>query len=263
MKDEFWSERGIAYRTNTFEKSRETLVFIHGLASSSSIWEPFELALEHSFNILTYDMRGHGLSKRYKNYDDYDLKSFADDLQALLDHIGINSCSLVSHSMGTIVALFFQRYYSGTVRKNLFLAPAHKQHSLLGPAARGILSLFVELFSWMPFTPGHGKRLDYSKFGYCRDLEGRRLFPEIKNMSLRLYFYCMAQVYAFAHDNWWSEIRIPTTIVHGTKDTFAPYRLAVELSKAIPGAKIVTLEGANHLLVINNKREITTQILEL
>jgi pimeloyl-ACP methyl ester carboxylesterase len=262
MKDELWEERGIAYRTNVFDGSRKTLIFIHGLGPTCSGWEPYETALENDFNILTYDLRGHGFSKKYKNYADYDLKNLADDLRALLDYLGIHSCSLVSNSLGTLVALLYVHYYPGTVRSNLLLAPIYKEHSPTGAETKSSHSSFMNLLSLMPFTPRNGKRVDYSRFEYTDDLEWRRLLPEIKNLSLRIYLFYLYQMNAFTDYAWWSQIRIPTTIVHGTKDTFAPYHLAVELSKAVPNAKLVTLEGANHIMIINNKKEIIAQIMD-
>jgi pimeloyl-ACP methyl ester carboxylesterase len=260
MKDELWEERGIAYRTNVFDDSRKTLVFIHGLTTTCSGWEPFETALENDFNILTYDLRGHGFSKRYRNCADYDLKNLADDLRALLDYLGIHSCSLVSNSIGTLVALLYIHYYPGTVRTNLLLAPIYKQQSLTSPETKSTESPLMKLLSLMPFTPHNGKRLDYSRFDYTDDLELRRLLPEIKNLSLRIYLFYLHHMNAFANYAWWSQIRVPTTIMHGTKDRFAPYHLAVELSKTIPNARLVTLEGANHIMIVNNKKEIIAQI---
>jgi pimeloyl-ACP methyl ester carboxylesterase len=260
MKDELWEERGIAYRTNIFDNSRKTLVFIHGLSTTCSVWEPYETALENDFNILTYDLRGHGFSQKYKNYADYDLKNLADDLRALLEYLGIHSCSLVSTSLGTLVALLYVHYYPGTVGTNLLLAPIYKQHSRTGAETKGHQSSLMNLLTLMPFTPRNGKRVDYSRFEYTADLELRRLLTEIKNLSLRIYLFYLHRMNAFTNYEWWSQIRIPTTIVHGTKDTLAPYHLAVELSKAIPNAKLVTLEGANHCVIINNKKEIIAQI---
>ena len=261
MKDELWEERGIAYRTNIFESSRETLVFIHGLGTTCSGWEPFETALENDFNILTYDLRGHGFSRKYKNYADYDLKNLADDLRALLDYLGIHSCSLVSNSIGTLVALLYVYHYPGTVRTNLLLAPVYKQHhSPTIVEAKSRRSSFMNLLSLMPFAPHNGKRVDYSRFEFAADVELRRLLSEIKSLSLRIFLFYLHHMNAFTDYAWWSQIRIPTTIVHGTKDTFAPYHLAVELSKAMPNAKLVTLEGANHIVIVNNKREIIAQI---
>jgi pimeloyl-ACP methyl ester carboxylesterase len=260
MNDELWEERGIAYRTNVFDSSRKTLVFIHGLGAACSAWEPFETALENDFNILTYDLRGHGFSRKYANYADYDLKNLADDLRALLDHLGIHSCSLVSHSMGALVALLHAHYYPGTVRTNWLLSPVYKQQSLTGADTRSRQSTLMNLLTLMPFTPGKGKRVDYSQIQYTADLELRRIFPEIRNLSLRIYLFYLHHINAFTDYGWWSQISIPTTIVHGTKDAVAPYHLAVELSKAISNAQLVTLEGASHLVIINNRKEIIAQI---
>ena len=256
MKDEFWEEQHIAYRTNTHDKSRTTLVFIHGLGVSCSGWEPFEASLENDFNILTYDVRAHGFSRKYRNYADYDLEHLAEDLQALLNYLGIHSCTLVSNSMGTLIALVYQHRYPGAVQKNLFIAPIYKQHSVVGTTAKGILSCIIKLLGYMPFVPRSGKRPDYSRFTHTPDQSADRMLPEIRNVSWRLYLFFLARVYTFAEDDWWSQIRAPSTIMHGTMDTFAPYRLALELSRTIPDAKLVTLEGANHILVINNIPEI-------
>ena len=261
MKDELWEERGIAYRTNVFDNSRETLVFIHGLGTTCSGWEPFETALESDYNILTYDLRGHGFSRKYKNYADYDLKNLADDLRALLDYLGIHSCSLVSNSIGTIVALLYVRHYPGTVRTNFLLAPVYKQQqSPTGAEAKSRHSSFMDLLSSMPFAPHNGKRVDYSRFEYAADVDLRRLLSEIRGLSLRIFLFYLHHMNAFTDYSWWSQIRIPTTIVHGTENSFAPYHLAVELSETIPNARLVTLEGANHIVIINNKREIIAQI---
>src|SRR5689334_8832829 len=103
MKDQYWEERGIAYRTNTFDDSRQTLVFIHGLGTTCSVWVSFETALESNYNILTYDLRGHGLSRRYKNYEDYEPERLVGDLQALMQFLKISSCWLISVSFGTLI----------------------------------------------------------------------------------------------------------------------------------------------------------------
>ena len=118
----------------------------------------------------------------------------------------------------------------------------------------------MTLLNLMPSAPHHGKRVDYSQFEYTADLELRRLLLEVKALSLRIYLFYLYQMNAFTDYAWWSQIRVPTTIVHGTKDSFAPYHLAVELTKAMPNAKLVTLEGANHCVVINNKKEIIAEI---
>ena len=68
MKELFFVEKGIYYRINDFKPDRATLVLIHGASGSSSAWWPYEKMFENKYNMLTYDIRGHGMSKKYPNY---------------------------------------------------------------------------------------------------------------------------------------------------------------------------------------------------
>ena len=260
MQDHFWEERGIAYRTNNFDGSRDTLVFIHGLSPSCSIWAPFENSLESDFNVLTYDLRGHGFSRKYKDYSDYDLTALAGDLSALLDYLHIKSCSLISTSMGTLVALLHIHHHPETVRRSLLLAPVYKQPLPTDSDPRRHPSFLVNLLgSMIPYASRPGTRIDYAKIEHSEEVELRRMVAEIRGLSLRGFLFYLSQMNAFAHHALWSKLCVPTTIIHGTKDSFSPYQSAVDLSKAM-SCKLVTLEGANHLLVINNRKEIISEI---
>ena len=89
MKELFFEERGLAYRSNNIEEGRKTLVFVHGLSGSSSAWYPYEEKFENAYNILTFDLRGHGMSKKQFFYSSYTPELMATDLVALLKHVGI------------------------------------------------------------------------------------------------------------------------------------------------------------------------------
>ncbi len=256
MKDSFLEGPGIAYRASRFDPSRKTLVFVHGLSGTCSAWEGYEKALESEYNVVTYDLRGHGLSRKYLKYNDYALKNFADDLHALLTHLKISECELVAHSMGATVAVAYLHYYPGTAKEIMFLSPNYKQHTLAGPFNLRILETAVQFLGSLNFIPKPGHRIDYAHFGYSPDISLKRIAPEIKDMTVRVYLYCLRQLYAFKNDAWWSDIQVPVTIVHGTHDFFVPYRFAQELASKIPNAKLITLADANHMLVLNNKKEI-------
>ena len=45
------------------------------------------------------------------------------------------------------------------------------------------------------------------------------------------------------------EVRAPTLIMHVADDCVVPSRTSRELAKAIPNARLVTLEGENHLVL--------------
>lgn len=56
------------------------------------------------------------------------------------------------------------------------------------------------------------------------------------------------------------QVRQPTLVIHGTDDEVIPYALGAQLSKAIAGARLVTVPGAHHNDVLNAEvswRELT------
>src|ERR1035437_9988341 len=96
MQEHIFEDR-IYYRTNEFKTDRLTLVFAHGVSGSSSAWLPYEKIFENKYNILSYDIRGHGKSKKYPHYEDYEIKNFALDLHDLITHLKISKFIRLEH----------------------------------------------------------------------------------------------------------------------------------------------------------------------
>lgn len=262
MKDHYLESGGIAYRTNTLEPSRPTLVFIHGLSGTCLAWLPFEKHFEHTYNVVTYDLRGHGLSKRYPHLSDYAIENFTEDLQQLLAHLHIDSCMLISHSFGTLIALEFLANNKIAIQKNIFLSPNYKTHSypfhqLIYP----FLWFATVLYSVLPTLRAPGKRIDYENLPRpSPDWSLRRIVPEIHAMTNRIYLYCLRHIYEYKRDTKWSEITTPTLMLHGSEDSFVPIRYGRAVATLVPNATLRELKGANHMLVLNNVAEITTAI---
>jgi pimeloyl-ACP methyl ester carboxylesterase len=84
----------------------EDLVMIHGLTGNLAVWQ-LEIIpmLWDRYRILTYDLRGHGYSDVPPN--GYSADDMAADLEELLDTLGIERASLVGHSFGADVSLYF------------------------------------------------------------------------------------------------------------------------------------------------------------
>lgn len=257
MRDGFLETPGIAYRTNDFDPSRKTVVFIHGLSGTSSSWWKFEDELEDSYNLVTYDLRGHGLSKRFVPYHAYDFTELAKDLYLLLTHLKLDTIILVSHSLGTSVANLFIKNHPEMVESAIFLAPNYKLRTLLTTKLfLPVLTAVNALYRLFPFTSKPGSRIDYHSFTYSPDFSVKRIVPEIKDLTPRLYLCYLEHMYKECGDAYWESIKEPTTLVHGTHDSFVPYRLAVELNTVIANSKLVTIKKGNHMLVINNAPEI-------
>ncbi len=100
------------------------IVFAHGWASSSDIWQPTMARLaDLAFTVIAYDRRGHGRSDDPGRGYDYD--TLADDLAAVLTHYGVSAVTLVGHSMGNgEVVRYLSRHGRDRVSRVVMVAPS-------------------------------------------------------------------------------------------------------------------------------------------
>ncbi len=85
---------------NTFKADKQTILFLHGNASSSIFWKEIMEFLIEDFNVVAPDLRGYGktedkLIDATKGYSDQ-----SEDVIGLLDEIDVDKFHVVGHSMG-------------------------------------------------------------------------------------------------------------------------------------------------------------------
>jgi pimeloyl-ACP methyl ester carboxylesterase len=100
------------------------LVFLHAFPLNRTMWAQQEDALFARFRIITVDLRGHGESDAPLWH--YTLDQSADDVRALLDHLGIRQALFVGLSMGGYILFAFYRKYAVRV-KGMILADTRAQ----------------------------------------------------------------------------------------------------------------------------------------
>lgn len=256
MKEHFFKNTTY-YRTNEFKKDSPTLVFIHGVSGSSSAWLPYEKIFETKYNILTYDIRGHGKSKKFLHYADYEMKNFAEDLDELVSYLNIQKFVLISHSFSTLIAGEYIKLFRAKVIAIVFLSPMlGLEKRFTAKILRPILAL-SKILNLLPFNPKLGHHVDYTKHLNTTDLDIRRSYADVSNTTLRIYLYCLRQSYLKKQEYLLEKIGVPTLIVHGVNDTLAPIENSVSVSKKIKNAELVTIPNTNHIVVLNNLKEVS------
>jgi len=88
----------------------ELLLLVHGYQTSGRIWRLVQEALDPSrFRSLAFTNRGAGDSERMAAEADYTVQSFAHDLFAATQALGLRDFTLVGHSMGGAVVYRYSR----------------------------------------------------------------------------------------------------------------------------------------------------------
>jgi pimeloyl-ACP methyl ester carboxylesterase len=86
-----------------FDKTKPTIILVHGAGMDHSIWwEQNRYLAHHGFNILSIDLPGHGRSQGHALAS---IEELGDFLGCLITAAKINRAVLVGHSMGAIAAL--------------------------------------------------------------------------------------------------------------------------------------------------------------
>lgn len=89
------------------------IVFIHGLAGDARMWDQHAAYLADRFQVVRYDLRGHGRSTMPADAP----YSHSDDLAELLDHLAIERAIVVGQSMGGEIAVSFALGYPERVTR--------------------------------------------------------------------------------------------------------------------------------------------------
>jgi len=91
------------------------VLFIHGAGMLAHAWDPIVAGILPGWRLLAPDLRGHGRSG-WATPPHYRIEDFGEDLLALLDAVGIESTTLVGHSMGGRVAAWLAAEQPARVR---------------------------------------------------------------------------------------------------------------------------------------------------
>jgi pimeloyl-ACP methyl ester carboxylesterase len=75
------------------------IVLLHGLRGFSGTWRALARSLSHEFRMIAFDQRGRGDSDWDPDCNYY-TDAYLGDLEAIVDHLGLQRFTLLGHSMG-------------------------------------------------------------------------------------------------------------------------------------------------------------------
>lgn len=217
----------------------------------SPVWRHLFRAITADFTLIRYDSRGNGLS----DWDavEFSLDAFVEDLASVADAAGLDRFPLLAISQGCPVAVEFAVRYPERVSK-LILYGGYAQgwRWRSDPDFRAQQEALVTLTrtGWGRDNPAY-RQLFTSFFipdataeqmDWFNELQRRTTSPENAANLLS----------AFADLNVLDrlpEVRVPTLVIHTRGDARIPYGNGRQLAMGIPGARFVTLDSKNHLVL--------------
>ena len=107
-RDEFIEANGLRfhYREWGDTRTRHAVNMLHGYAETSEAWSDTAQDLAREFRVIAIDQRGHGQSARATDRD-YTRATQMEDLESIIEGLGLRSVTLIGHSMGGANAICY------------------------------------------------------------------------------------------------------------------------------------------------------------
>jgi 3-oxoadipate enol-lactonase len=236
----------------------QPLLFIHGLGSSTRDWELQVQEFSRSYQVITFDLRGHGQSD--KPAGPYSMSMFASDTAGLLKTLGIESANVVGLSLGGGIA------FQLTADSPALL----KTMVIVNSAPEMVVRTFKDkLGVWQRFAIV--RLLGLRRMG---EVLSKRLFPKAEHASLqttfverwaendpRAYQNAMRAMIGWSVTDRLGLIKCPTLVISADQD-YTPVALKDEYTKLIPDAQLVVIPDSHHATPVEQPEKFNAALMD-
>ena len=234
------------------------VLLVHGLGSSTRDWEYQIPALAAHYRVIALVVRGHGRSD--KPQERYSIAAFAEDVAALIEHLGLIDVHLVGISMGGMIGFQLGVDHPELLRSLTIVnsGPEVKPRSpkdYLEIAKRWTLSRLLSLDSI-------AKAL------------GRLLFPLPEQGDLRskieerwpqndkrAYLSSLDAIIGWGVRDHLQRIQSPTLVITADRD-YTPVSQKEAYVKELPNARLVVIENSRHATPLDQPERFNATLLD-
>lgn len=246
------------------------VVLIHGWPLSADSWDDQANAWAAAgVRVIAYDRRGFGRSDQ--PWHGYNYDTFADDLADVMKATGAHGAALVGFSMGGgEVARYLSRHGGDGVSHAVLISSVVPCLLATSDNPDGVpKAVFDDMAQQMKDDRAHFFTSFFATF-YGVGLLSSPVSDEVLEWSRQVAMQAglhptLMAAQAFAATDFRPDLAaftMPTLIIHGTADATVPIDPSGRAAaRAIPGSRLVEIDGAPHGLLASHKTEVTDHVL--
>ncbi len=225
--------------------SKEALVFLHGVGGNGSVWEFQKEAFSDVYDVVGWDAPGYGGRDLIAPFT---IDSLAEQLALDLAEAGHESCHLVGHSFGGMIAQALAKNHPNKLISLVLSGTSPAFGSPDGDFQKKFLDARLKPLD-------EGKTLADLAPGIVPTLVADNPDPRGIEIAIASMSSCPSETYRasmkaivqFDMRYDLQAISVPTLVLAGEKDTNAPAPMMEKMAAKIPGAKYTVLPSAGHL----------------
>ena len=247
------------------------IVFSHGWPLSADDWDAqMMFFLAQGYRVIAHDRRGHGRSSQVS--DGHDMDHYADDLAAVVDHLGLLGAIHIGHSTGGgEVVRYLARHGQGRAAKAVLIAAVPPLMVRTDANPGGLPKEVFDDFQRNTATDRAQFYLDIAKgpfYGYNRpgaqpkDGIIANWWRQGMQGSVKAHY---DGVVAFSQTDFTEDLKriaIPVLVQHGDDDQVVPYaNSAPRTAELLPNGTLITYPGFPHGMPTTHAEQINADIL--
>jgi len=255
------------------------VLLIHGLSLTQEIWTSQRAALESTFRVVSLDLRGHGESDDAIT-GDYSAMALGQDICAVLEKLAGQRCVVVGHSMGgmalvaglterpdlleervagvalvnTAASAVISGLGGGSVAASIAFARERVRSSLVGLVVYGGLDS-----DGLP--RGNDLTTLVTRLLGVGSATSEAAVQQLRRLILNSRPHVAGEMWRTAGtlDQLTAArgITVPSLIIAGQRDRVLPAHHSRRLSRTLPDAELVILEGVGHVAMLERPDEVS------
>jgi pimeloyl-ACP methyl ester carboxylesterase len=226
----------------------ETILLIHGLGGTCSIWYPQAQSLASQYRTVVYDWLGSGNSD--KPAEQYSVEGWADEATQLCAALGVSRAGVVGHSLGAAVAVTLAAQRPDLVRAVALVGPVTKLPD-------GAIEVVKDRAAKV-LTEGMGPLADALPIGALS--EATRKSSPVTHAFFRALVlgneprcyaaHCEALLRADA-DRLLRDVRCPVLLIAGDKDPTVPVARVEALAAKVADSRLAVIPDGGHAMQLD------------
>lgn len=240
----------------------EPVLLLHPFPFHGGIWEGQLERLAGRMRLIAPDLRGFGGSERGAGDGPLTMDQHADDMAALLDHLGIEAATVCGVSMGGYVAFALWRRHRERVRALVLCDTRAAADTEAARRARAQLAIRVRregtkaaVDAMLPNLISPTTRREHSEIEarlreIAESIEPETIVRALEGLAGRPDSTELLPT-----------ITVPALVLHGAEDATVPVDESRAMAERIPGAELRIIDGAGHLPMVEQPEAFDAELV--